>query len=205
MYLYPIWIRLWHLVNAILILILIVTGAMMLFTDTESQLLIRSFPGSVRLHDICAVTLTISYMAFVVGNIISGNGKYYRISGKDLFHDSGRQLKYFVWGMFRKERIPFPVTMEDKFNPLQKITYFLIMYAALPLLIISGIIMLCPDMKIIGYLGAGFYVFTDILHIVLGFLITVFLIIHIYTCTISSEPGSLFRSILSGYRESEEQ
>jgi thiosulfate reductase cytochrome b subunit len=205
MYLYPIWIRLWHLVNAILILILIVTGAMMLFTDTENQLLIQSFPGSVRLHDISAVILTISYMVFVIGNIISGNGKYYRINSRLLFHDSGRQLKYFVWGMFRKEKIPFPVTLEDKFNPLQKITYFLIMYAALPLLIISGIIMLCPDMKIISYLGAGFYVFTDILHIVLGFLITIFLVVHIYSCTISPEPGSIFRSIMSGYRESEEQ
>ncbi len=204
MYLYPLWIRLWHFANSILILIQIITGIMMQFTDSDSQSLVALFPGSVRLHDICAVILTISYMTYVGGNIISGNGRYYRMSKKDLFPDSGIQLKYFVWGMFRKEQKPFPVTDEKKFNPLEKVTYLLIMYAALPLLILSGIIMLFPDMKIIGILGTGFFLFTDILHIILGSVISLFLIIHVYTCTISPRPGSLFRSIISGYRESED-
>jgi thiosulfate reductase cytochrome b subunit len=106
--------------------------------------------------------------------------------------------------MFRREKIPFPVTEDNKFNPLQKTTYLLVMYAALPLLIMSGIIMLFPDMKIIDLMGKGFYLFADILHIVTGFVISIFLVIHIYTCTITSKPGSVFRSIISGYRETEE-
>jgi thiosulfate reductase cytochrome b subunit len=205
MYLYPLWIRLWHLVNAILILILILTGAIMQFTGPNNHFLILLFPGSVRLHEICAVILTFSYMAYVAGNIISDNGKYYRISRKDILADSGIQFKYFVWGMFRKQRKPFPVTSENKFNPLEKMTYVLIMYAVLPLLILSGILMLFPDMKIISIFGPGFYIFSDILHIILGFLVSIFLIIHIYTCTIGPRPGSIFRSIMSGYQESEEE
>jgi len=205
MYLYQLWVRLWHFVNAILILILIFTGVIMQFTSAESQLLIVLFPGSVRLHDIVAIMLTISYMTFVTGNIISGNGKYYKVTGKDLFPNSGRQLKYYLWGMFRKERKPFPVTMDNKFNPLEKVTYVLIMYIALPLLIFSGIVKLIPDMAILNVFGTGIYMVIDVLHIVLGFLISLFLIIHIYTCTISPKPGSHFRSIISGYQESEEQ
>ena len=203
MYLYPVWIRLWHIVNAVLILLLILTGAMMLFTDNDNGLLISLFAASGRIHDSSAIILTVSYTVFVAGNIITGNGKYYRISRKDLLQGLWKQLRYFVWGMFRKEKPPFPVTMDDKFNPLEKITYFLIMYAALPLLIISGIIMLFPDMRIMDRLGASFFVFTNILHIILGFLMTIFLIIHIYVCTISPVPGSILRSIISGYRESE--
>ncbi|MFH0843787.1 MAG: cytochrome b/b6 domain-containing protein [Bacteroidota bacterium] len=204
MLLYPLWIRIWHFLNALLIIILILTGVLMQFTGTDSKLLIALFPGSARLHDVCAIILTISYMAFVAGNIISDNGKHYKLKRKDIIPGSAIQLKYFTWGMFRRAKIPFPVTEDNKFNPLEKITYLLVMYAALPLLIMSGIIMLFPDMEIIISMGKGFYVFSDILHIVTGFVISMFLVIHIYTCTITSKPGSIFRSIISGYREPEE-
>jgi thiosulfate reductase cytochrome b subunit len=143
-------------------------------------------------------------MVFVAGNIISDNGKHYKLKRKDIVPGSAIQLRYFTWGIFRREKIPFPVTEDNKFNPLQKTTYLLVMYTALPLLILSGIIMFFPDMKIIDMMGKGFYVFTDILHIVTGFVVSMFLVIHIYTCTITSKPGSIFRSIISGYRETEE-
>ena len=204
MLLYPLWIRIWHLLNAVLILILILTGALMQFTGPESRLLVVMFPGSARIHDVSAIILTISYLVFAAGNIISDNGKHYKLKRKDIIPGSAIQLKYFAWGMFRREKIPFPLTEDNKFNPLEKITYLLVMYAALPLLIMSGIIMLFPDIKIIDTMGKGFYLFTDILHIVTGFVISIFLVIHIYTCTITSKQGSIFRSIISGYRETEE-
>lgn len=204
MLLYPLWIRIWHLLNAVLIIILILTGALMQFTGPDSQLLIALFPGSARLHDVCAVILIISYMVFVTGNIISENGKHYKIKRKDIVADSAIQLKYVTWGMFRSEKIPFPVSEHSKFNPLKKSVYLLVMYAALPLLIMSGIIMLFPDMEIINSMGKWFYIFTDTLHIITGFVISMFLVIHIYSCTITSKPGSIFRSIISGYREPEE-
>ncbi|MCX6301528.1 MAG: cytochrome b/b6 domain-containing protein [Bacteroidia bacterium] len=205
MYLYPLWIRLWHFVNAILIMILIITGAAMQFADADHPLLTAGFAGSARLHDVAAIILTISYIAFVAGNIVTGNSKYYRISKKNLFSGTGKQLKYFLYGMFRKEKQPFPVTMDNKFNPLEKVSYNLIMYIIMPLLILSGIIMLFQDLKVIIVFGTGLFIFTDILHIILGFLVSVFLIIHVYCCTIGPKPGSLFRGLISGYQESEEQ
>jgi thiosulfate reductase cytochrome b subunit len=205
MYLYPLWIRLWHFINAILIMILIITGAAMQFADADHPLLTAGFAGSARVHDVAAIILIISYIAFVTGNIITGNSKYYRISKKNLFSNMSKQLKYFLCGMFRKEKQPFPVTMDNKFNPLEKVTYMLIMYVVLPLLILSGIVMLFPDMTIIRIFGKGTYIITDILHIILGFMVSLFLIIHIYCCTIGPKPGSLFRGIISGYQESEEQ
>jgi len=204
MLLYPLWIRIWHLLNAVLIIILITTGVLMQFTGPDSQLLLILYPGSAKLHNISAIFLTISYIIFVAGNIISDNGKHYKLMRKDIVPGSAIQLRYFIWGIFRREKNPSPVTEENKFNPLQKTTYLLVMYAALPLLILSGIIMLFPDMKIIVLMGKGFYLFADILHIVTGFMISIFLVIHVYTCTITSKPGSVFRSIISGYRETEE-
>ncbi|MCX6259522.1 MAG: cytochrome b/b6 domain-containing protein, partial [Bacteroidia bacterium] len=39
MYLYPAWIRLWHLFNALLIIVLIVTGISMQYTDKQDYVL----------------------------------------------------------------------------------------------------------------------------------------------------------------------
>ena len=176
----------------------------MQYAGTDNPMLTAGFAGAFRWHKIAAIFLTFSYMAFVSGNIISGNGKYYKISKKDLLSDLGKQMKYFLWGMFKHKKQPFPVTLENKFNPLEKVTYLLIMYIALPLLILSGFILMFPDMTIIRIFGTGMFIITDIIHIILGFLISLFLIVHIYLSTTGPKPASLFRGIITGYHEGDE-
>jgi thiosulfate reductase cytochrome b subunit len=204
MYLYPIWIRLWHLFNAVLILVLIYTGISMQYTDRENMAIIAGFAKAVKWHNIAAVLLTFSYVFFVTGNIFTGNGKYYRIAKKDFLKNLGAQLRYYSFGMFRGEKHPFPVTLERKFNPLQKLSYVLAMYVAMPLLVVSGLGLLFPEIIINRFLGVSGLIFNDLLHVATGFLISVFLVIHVYTCTLGSTPGSLFRGIISGYHETEE-
>ena len=173
-------------------------------TGSDSSLLTTGFAGAVRWHDVAARILTLNYLVFIAGNIISGNGKYYRINEKNLLSDLGKQIKYFSWGMFKREKQPFPLTLENKFNPLEKVSYLLLMYLVLPMQILSGIVLLFPDMTIIKILGTRMYIFTDILHTILGLLISLFLIIHIYLCTTGTKPSSFFRGIISGYIESDE-
>jgi thiosulfate reductase cytochrome b subunit len=204
MYLYPIWVRLWHLLNAILIIILIVTGISMQYTDKQDYMLIVGFSRAVKWHNIAAIILTINYILFVMGNIFTENGKYYRLGKKNFIADLLTQFRYYAGGMFRKEKHPFPVTIERKFNPLQKFSYVLAMYVALPLIIISGLGLMFPEVVINRVFGVSGLILTDILHITLGFFISVFLLIHIYTCTLGAKPSSLFRGIITGYHESEE-
>jgi len=177
----------------------------MQFTGNDAPSLTGGFAKMVKWHNITAIMLIISYMGFIVGNIMSGNGKYYRINKRDIIPGIGRQLKYFLYGMYKNKNQPFPVTLENKFNPLQKVTYLLIMYFVLPLLIISGITLMIPDMTIIKNLGPDMFIFIDIIHIILGLLISLFLIIHIYCCTISgAKPLSFFRGIITGYYTGDE-
>lgn len=204
MYLYPVWVRLWHLLNAILVIILIITGISMQYTDKEEYVLLVGFSRAVKWHNIAATILIINFMIFIVANIYTTNGKYYKISKKDFMSDLGRQFRYYAWGMFRGEKHPFPITMDRKFNPLQKFSYVLAMYAGLPLLIISGIGLMFPEITIKSLFGISGLILTDILHITTGFFISVFLLIHIYTCTLGSRATSLFRGIITGYHESED-
>ena len=93
---------------------------------------------------------------------------------KDFLPDLVKQFKYYSWGMFKGEKHPFLVTEERKFNPLQKLTYVLAMYVAVPLLI------------------------------TMGFFLTIFMVIHIYTCTLGAKPSSLFWGMITGYHRSED-
>lgn len=203
MYLYPKWVRLWHLLNAILIIILILTGISMQYTGEDKKFLM-DFAKAVRWHNFAAILLTASFIFFITGNLLTENGKYYKLKRQNLWSDLGKQMRFYAWGMFKGEKHPFPISLERKFNPLQKFSYVMAMYVAMPLVVISGAGLMFPEITIKGIFGVSGLILTDILHITMGFFLSLFLVIHIYTCTLGSKPTSLFRGMLSGYQESEE-
>jgi thiosulfate reductase cytochrome b subunit len=203
MYLYPKWIRVWHLMNAAMFLILILTGISMQYTDKENAAYVVGFAKAVKWHNFAAIMLVISYIIFVTGNLLTNNGRYYRIGKKDFLLNLKKQFNFYSKGMFRGEKHPFPVTEERKFNPLQKITYVLAMYVAFPLLIISGIGLLLPEITINKFFGVSGLILTDILHITMGFCLSIFMVVHIYTCTLGAKPTSLFWGMISGYHREE--
>jgi thiosulfate reductase cytochrome b subunit len=204
MYLYPKWLRAWHVLNALMFLVLIVTGLSMQYTDKENAAYMVGFAKAVKWHNFAALILVLGYVIFILGNAFTGNGKYYRIKGTGFIADLISQAKFYAFGMFKGEKHPFPVTMERKFNPLQKFTYVLAMYLGMPLLIISGIVMWIPELAIDNIFGMSGLVLNDVLHISTGFLLSIFMIIHIYTCTLGSKPSSLFKGMISGYHISDD-
>lgn len=203
-YLYPKWTRLWHTFNALLFIILIVTGLSMQYTSMKDYILVVGFARAVKWHNIAAILLVINYIFFVTGNILTRNGGYYKTEKKNFWSDLLVQLRYYASGMFKNEKHPFPVTEKRKFNPLQKFTYVLAMYIALPLLIISGIGLLLPEITINKFLGVSGLILTDLLHITMGFFLSLFMVVHIYTCTLGDRPTSLFKGLITGYHETDE-
>lgn len=199
-YFYPKWLRLWHALNALLCLTLIVTGVSMQYT-TRMNSFIR-FDFAVNIHNFCGIALTASYFLFVTGNLITGNGRHYRLKMKGLFTDITKQFYYYSIGIFKKQQPPFPVNADRKFNPLQQFSYAVIMYICMPLLFITGWSLLFPEIILEKFLGLGGLQLTDFIHIVLGFILTLFLIIHIYFSTIGIGKSNNFKSIITGWYQS---
>ena len=81
-YFYPIWTRLWHGLNAIFCLLLIASGISMQYANIDYPLI--QFESAVSLHNFAGIALTLSYLIFFIGNIITSNGKHYRIRLKGL-------------------------------------------------------------------------------------------------------------------------
>jgi thiosulfate reductase cytochrome b subunit len=201
-YLYPKWIRLWHVLNALMFLVLIVTGISLHFATSENSFI--SFRVSVALHNICAIILTVNYGIFIIGNYFSGNGKYYQKWRKNLWSKLWKQFHFYAFGIFKDEPHPFPVTKKQKFNPLQKIAYVMVMYLGMPLLIVSGMALMFPEKISNTIFNISGLLFYDVLHIIIGFVLSLFLVIHIYTCTLGDKPGTLFKSMINGYHEEHE-
>ena len=201
-YLYPVWIRSWHIINALTFILLTVTGISLHYSSVDRALI--RFDVAVGIHNICAIILTLNYGFYVIGNMISGNGKFYRNWRKNLTVNIWKQFRFYAFGIFKKEPHPFPITETQKFNPLQKLSYVVAMYICLPLLIISGLGLMYPELIANTIFNISGLLFYDVLHIVVGFVLTIFFIIHLYTCTLGSKPGTLFKSMINGYHEEHE-
>jgi len=202
LYLYPVWIRLWHVLNALMFLLLILTGISLHYANVEDSFI--SFNVSVAIHNVCAIILTVNYGVFVVGNIVTNNGMYYSKWRKNLWPKLWKQFYFYAIGIFKGEPHPFPVTKKQKFNPLQKVSYVFAMYLGMPLLIISGLGLMFPNLISNTIFNISGLLFYDLVHIITGFVLSMFLLIHLYTCTLGDRPGTLFKSMISGYHEEHE-
>jgi thiosulfate reductase cytochrome b subunit len=172
------WIKIWHWTNGILCVLLIITGLNMQYSG--SSFVFIDFEGSVAIHNLCGILLTLSFIGFIMGNITSNNIAQYKIRFSELKKDLWIQARYYAFGIFKGEQEPYPVGNGVEFNPLQKVSYVIVMYFFVPMLIFTGIAMIFPEIiaeSIFGF--TGFFVI-DILHVIIAFLVSVFLIIHIY-------------------------
>ena len=198
-YLYPRWLRLWHVINAIMCLMLIITGVSIQYSTQKSPLI--GFDHAIKMHNVAGIVLLANYIIFFIGNFISSNRKHYVLHMKGIFARLTKQIMYYTFGIFKGESAPYPTTAEQKFNPIQQVTYIFIMYIFVPLAIVTGSFMFFPENAIGKVLGLNSFVFIDVLHIMAGFLITLFLLIHLYFATIGHTIFAHFKSIINGYHE----
>ena len=116
-----------------------------------------------------------------------------------MFSDLMKQGRYYAFGIFKGEPHPFPLNKDVKFNPLQKFAYIFAMYIAVPLMCVSGLALYYP--KIFNLLGLGSLIMMDIIHVIMGVILTVFLFAHVYLCTMGHTPVSNFKSMITGWHE----
>jgi thiosulfate reductase cytochrome b subunit len=198
-YLYPLGLRLWHWTNATLFLFLIWTGLGMHYAGSKTVII--SFETSVALHNICGIALSVMYVGFLVGNLLSGNYKHYLPKFKGIIGRLARQAIYYLYGIFKGAPHPHHATEKQKFNQLQQITYLQIMYVLMPVLIISGWFLLFPEYAPDKVLGAGGVWPVAILHSAVGFFGCLFMFGHIYLATTGDTVLANFKGMLTGWHD----
>lgn len=197
-YLLPIWLRIWHWTNALMIITLAITGISLHFAAPDRFLV--EFSLAARIHDIAGMTLTTAYVFYFIMNIVTGNGLQY-FPRPPVIKGCIRQTRYYLWGIFRGEPHPYEVTKETKFNPLQALLYWMIMYMVLPVVIISGLVFFFPSVAPDRLFGMDGLLPIAFLHYVSSSAIVLFLIGHIYLGTTGKTTTSMFKMMITGWHE----
>lgn len=187
------------MINALLFLALIVTGLSMQYSPVENPLI--GFEMSIFIHNLAGILIILFYVFFMIANALSPNKKFYVMKRKGLMDRLKKQSRYYAYGMFKGEATPFPVTEDEKFNPLQKLSYVGVIYILLPVLMITGIALLYPELIIHKIWGLNGTMLTALLHMLMGFLLTLFLLIHLYFASLSKKKFANFKSMITGWHE----
>lgn len=196
LYFYPLWLRIWHGINALGIILLIVTGISMQ-SGIEGSFI--NFRLAVNLHNISGITVSLNYLLFFIGNFVTKNFSFYLIKPQGFFKRPMKQAYYYAYGMFKGMKAPYPLSEKRKFNPLQKYSYVAVMYFVVPFVIISGIGLLFPEIIIEKIYSMSGVSVTAVFHSVMGFFISIFLLIHLYVASIGKSPVENFKSMITGW------
>lgn len=198
-YLFPLWLRLWHWTNALLVLTLGITGMSLHFADPSLPLV--EFSLAVRIHNVAGVALLAAYAFFVIANIITGNRFQFIPKPPGILRRAIDQGKWYGVGIFLDEPHPHTPSKEAKFNVLQAITYWKVMYILMPVIILSGFVYLYPELapdKVFGFDGL---LVVAMIHYLAAVAVLLFLLSHIYLCTTGKTVWSMFKMMITGWHE----
>ena len=131
-YINPLPVRIWHWINALGFVLLILTGFQIRYTDIFN---LMTFEAAVKLHNWVGFTVIANYFLWLGYYLFSDRITNYHpvLDAERFFRNFFLQARYYSYGIFKGERSPHRVRPEDKFNPLQKLTYQLIMLIAAPI------------------------------------------------------------------------
>jgi thiosulfate reductase cytochrome b subunit len=200
-YMYDVYERLWHWLQAGAILMLIFTG---LVIHKPHIFGVFSFAYMVQVHNVLGFILLINAALALFYTVASGTIKRFLPEPKGFFGRAVAQTMYYTRGIFAGERHPLEKTRERRLNPLQQITYLAILNILLPAQVITGVLIwgMQEWPQLAASLG-GLPVLAP-LHTFLAWMFSAFIVMHVYLTTAAGKTaGAGIKSMINGWEEVE--
>lgn len=202
LYLYPLWVRLWHWLDALLFLALVFSGASMHFAGSGWLL---GMETAVRVHNTAGILLTLGWLGFIVGNAVTDNGRHYRVRWRGFISRLVSQGRYYAYGIFDNAPHPFQPSADEKFNTLQQLSYLGVMYGLMPLLVISGWAFLFSAQLPETLFGIDSVWLVAMAHLSIAYALVLFLLVHLYVITTGETVLTNLRAMLTGWHRDSHQ
>jgi thiosulfate reductase cytochrome b subunit len=193
--LHPLVERLWHWFQALCIVMLIITGIILHWPEKFSGW----FQWAVDWHNWFGWAVVIAWLVWFVYNTLTGRMSHYIPKKGEIPRGMITQAKFYGYGIFKHEPHPYAPSEDNKFNPLQKIAYLKFQLLLFPLLLLSGLMYMYPEI-FKGFINAiGGLTVLAVIHYILGALFAAFLVAHMYLATTGETVGENFKAIITGY------
>ena len=199
-YLHPLPVRIWHWLNALGFILLILTGLQIRYADLFSVI---SFELAVQLHNWIGIAVTGIWFLWFFYYIASDKVTNYHpdldaVSFLKVYFD---QAMYYGLGIFVGRKRPHDVQPYDKFNPMHKLTYQFMMMITVPITFFSGLMMWNVDYfeGLISFVG-GIRVVNTV-HVIMFIMFTFFIFLHAYMGMLGPKWSSHYKEMLTGWEE----
>ena len=205
LYIHPLPVRIWHCINAVGFVIMILTGTQIRYIGLVD---LMPFRTAVRVHNWIGFVLIANYFIWLLFYLFTDKITVYHpeLSPMKHFRASFRQLQYYGYGIFKGSPNPTHVNAYHKFNPLQSMMYQVVMMLLVPLLGVTGLLLW--DVK--GFYGAvelfGGVRVVDTVHVLIYIFFVFFIFFHVYMASLGHTVTAHYKAMfITGYEEVEDE
>ncbi len=189
-FLYKRFERVWHWLQALFIISMIVTGL-----EMRGLISLLGFEKALGLHYLAAILLIIITVFSIFWHFTTGAWKQYLPTRENLFG----QIKYYFSGCNSEVSRPTRKSEISKLNPIQRLTYLGLKLFIIPFMLITGVVLF-----LYSYSGLSTSInleFYSTVHAVGSYMMLLFLIIHIYMTTTGHTVLSNITAMITGFEE----
>lgn len=183
--------RFWHWTQAVLVILLGVTGF-----EIHSSFKLFGFEEAVRLHSAAAWAFLILIVFAIFWLFVTGQYKNFIPTSKNM----KAQVNYYLSGIFKNAPHPTEKSKLSKLNPLQRIVYLALIILVFPVQLVSGFLYMYYHYPKV-HLTSLQYVAQ--IHVIGAFLLVIFLVVHLYLITTGAKIWTNLWAMITGYEEME--
>ncbi len=195
-YIYDFYERIWHWILASTTVTLILSGLLIHFAPLNYFI---SFKSVVKIHNITAVIMIINSVLAMFYHVVTAEIRQFIPLIKTFIPDTIIHIKYYTYGIFNGAPYPFRKTKKRKLNPLQQITYSIILNIILPFQVITGTLIWGAERWPNAINTIGGLTILGPLHTLGSWIFISFLIGHIYLTTTGHTTFSNIKAMITGY------
>ncbi|MBN2082773.1 cytochrome b/b6 domain-containing protein [bacterium] len=195
-YFYSWYERLWHWTQAALITLLLLTG---LLLHSPGTFRMFDFALMVSVHNVLAALLIINAGLGLFYYLTTGAIRQFLLKPQNLVGIMLKQLRYYAYGIFRGEEYPYLKEPRQRLNPLQRVTYLMILNILLPVQVVTGVLSWGAQHWPATVAALGGLPVLALVHTLAAWLFGAFIIMHIYLTTTGHSPLANIWAMLSGW------
>jgi thiosulfate reductase cytochrome b subunit len=199
-YMYTLYERIWHWLQAVAIFILLFTGLVIHRPDMFG---VFDFGFTVIVHNVVGFLLLINAFLALFFHLASGEIRQYLPQPRGFFNQAITQTMFYMRGIFRGDEHPFEKNPQKKLNPLQQLVYFGILNVLLPLQVITGVLIWGMQRWPTIATTLGGLPFLAPVHTLAAWFFASFIIMHVYLTTTGHTPTANIKAMIVGWDEVE--